>query len=215
MPPLPNVNKVIRATLLWTIGSNVNALSHLFYSYTGGPPTAGDCAAIAGIIDGNFNAAMLSFFHVNNGLRGVVVLDLNSDTGAEGQTSTLRAGTRAGTAVAAGTAVVTQEHIARRYRGGHPRTYVPALTADDLFTTQEWAPAALDGFLVSWRAFVNNNAGASGGTTALSAHVAVSYISKVVNPVPPYHRPVPLVDPVTSITALASPGSQRRRNKTG
>jgi hypothetical protein len=113
--------------------------------------------------------------------------------------------------------------IARRYRGGKPRTYLPMGDSGYLLNPQEWnttflglAQAALNQIISDYA--VTTVAGCSLGTL-----VNVSYYSGfTIRPSPPIAgvrakniptvRTAAVVDAVTSWTAEAKLASQRRRN---
>ena len=221
MPPLPSVANTLKAQLLWSDSSDNNVRTTLFYRYTGGPPSATDCNALAADIYGAF-AAMDGQWSPTTQLTGVELTDLNSSGGAQGLHAQSTSGIRAGTDLAGGTAVVVGYTIVRRYRGGKPRSYFPFFTSSDLTNRQTWAAGdltALDSDLATaFTAII----GATSGTTTITEHVNVSYyegFTVVTSPTTgrarnvPKVRSTPLTDIITSFGARPTPGSQRRRNR--
>lgn len=102
--------------------------------------------------------------------------------------------------------------IARRVRGGHPRTYFPGVVQAQMngqpsntFTTAgraQWL-LAMQNFLVKWNAIT-----VSSDSVEL---LAISYYDKLTNPTPPHLRPVPAVFPILSVQMHGRLDSQRRR----
>lgn len=221
MPPLPPVPNVIKAQLLWSDAGDADVRSNQYFRYSGGTPSPTD----ANVLAAGIYAAMAT--HSNQWgedtqLTGVEVTDLASAGGGQGLHAESTTGTRLGTPVAGGTAVVVGYVIGRRYRGGKPRNYFPFFTSSDLATRQGWAAGnvtALNSALATYFAAV---IGLSSGTTTITEHVNVSYYSGftvVISPTTgrsrnvPKLRLVPDVDDITSFGTRVQPGSQRRRNR--
>lgn len=221
MPPLPSVPNVLRADLLWSDGSDTDVRTRQFFRYSGGPPTATDAVALAADIYSPASA-MAALWSANTDLTGVEVTDLSNPAGGQGVHAQTTAGTRVGSDLAGGTALVVGYVIQRRYRGGKPRSYFPWFTAADLTSRQTWNATDLgivDSDLATYFAAV---IGLSSGTTTITDHVNVSYyegFTVVTNPTTgrarnvPKLRSVPVVDVIQSFAARAQPGSQRRRNR--
>jgi hypothetical protein len=221
MPPLPAVANTLKCQLLWSDSADANVRTTLYFRYTGGPPSATDCNALAADIYGAA-ANMLTQWTATTQLTGVEITDLGSATGATGLHAQSTSGTRAGQDLAGGTAVVVGYVIARRYRGGKPRSYFPWFDSSDLATRQTWAAGnvtACDGFLATFFAAC---LGFTSGTTAITEHVNVSYydgFTVVTSPTTgrarnvPTRRTTPLTDIITSFGTRTQPGSQRRRNR--
>lgn len=208
MAPLPPVTDVLKYTQDWTVGANAKAESILHFKYSGGPPAAADCIALAGDFQSAMATEMHPLFGDNAWIGLATVLDLNSDTGAEGTSGTATQGTRDGSAVGAQVALVVNHQIARRYRGGKPRTYLPACVASDYSTTGTWASGILSAMNDAFASVIGSCLAATSGSTTITQYGSVSYyLNKVL-------RGTPEWDPITASLARTRVGTQRRRAKT-
>ena len=224
MAPLPAVSDVLRLTLTGTLGGDTNVLNRLFvqmYAPAGGASALTTCLTS---IATAWNTDLAPLFPNDFTLTGVGAEDLTSSTSIVGNVSVSHAGTRSGNALAAGQAAVVRFHVARRYRGGHPRAYLPCLTNTDLATAQTWQPASIAALQSAWTTFMGAVETAVGIFCGVSApdHVNVSYYAGFTNrtypsgriyPVPT-RRSTPVVDTVSSYSVNPHVGSQRRRNQT-
>jgi hypothetical protein len=112
-------------------------------------------------------------------------------------------------------------HVARRFRGGKYKMFVPGGVTTSLLNNSTWTPTfitAITSAATSWAAaFV----GSVGGTTTITHQVGVSYYkgynppttsgSGRVKQTPALRPEGPVVDVVTSWSASARVGSQRKR----
>jgi len=221
MPALPSFTGGLRVAYKWIVGSDPVALTRTFLTYSGVAPTAADLITLADVFVTSFNTYLKDKFGGGNGLDQVEITDLSSPTGAVGESTTGPImGTEAGDLLPAATCVLINYGLDRRYRGGHPRSYVPAFTTDDLNTEQSWLGASLTGFIPAWTDFIESAVGsmwAGGGTPT---NVNVSYFegfTAVQNPITlrwrnvPKVRTTPVVDTVATITANPAPCFQTRR----
>lgn len=220
MPSPPVVPGVARVELLWSDANDTKIITRRYWSYTGAAPDAPACLAAATVI----NAVAVTNFRSLQGSDtaqiGTRVTDLSSGAGGDGTYSATDLGTRTGANLPASTCVVVNDQIARRYRGGKPRSYLPFGTVTDLLTQQSWTSAFTAAVLAAWNAFV---VGVNGGTLGAGHFVVPVNVSfyqgftAVLNPITgrtkdvPKYRATPVVDNVTGVTVLARLGSQRRR----
>lgn len=221
LPPVPNT---LRVELIYGVGADQRALNRYFIAYTGGPPTAADCLALATSISGQWGTHLASMFTSASDLLAVSVLDLASSTGANAEYVHSVSGSRTGGALPPGVAVILNGQIARRYRGGKPRSYTPFFTDTDYTGTGSWVAASVNAMQAAWNAFVAGVIGLSSGSTTLAHFSNVSYYNGFTNV--PYGSPTkyrrvpnvrssPVVDTITGWTVNGIPGSQRRRNLHG
>ena len=139
--------------------------------------------------------------------------DLGSPTGGSATVTPTAVGVRTGDFAPASACVVCSWEINRRYRGGHPRTYFPFGTAG----TYESGSAKLwdTGFIAACQTAIGTFKSAIEGTstagTDFTTLVSVSYYDRVINPVAPYRRTTPVVDPVVALTVKQRICTQRRR----
>lgn len=221
VPALPPVSNVIRLTLTHSDAADVDVQTHLFWQYTGTAPTNAQLNTMAAALASPWAGAMGSYCFTDVQLTRVDIVDLSSSTAAVGTALVSETGTRSGHTNAGAVAVLINYGIARRYRGGKPRSYLPYLVAEDLTTPQEWNATTLTALVGAWEVFLAavESSVWSGGTIA--AQVNVSYYSgfqSVQNPITKRWRNIstprtaPIIDSIAAIKGNPKPGSQRRRN---
>jgi hypothetical protein len=203
----------------WTFESDVHALSRLYWTYSGGPPSAADCTTLAQDLGAAWVSHCIALYGSSGGLLSVFAQDLASLSGASGIYPTNTSGTRSGAALPTSTCALINYTISRRYRGGKPRSYVPFGTDSDI-STGVWTSAFQTAVTTGWAAMIAAFVGASSGTTAIAAHANVSYYQGYNPPTVsstnraknhPKLRAAPVVDVISSATCNALPGTQRRR----
>lgn len=219
MTPLPVVPNVLKVRLGWKVGNDLNAGSAIHFAFT--PPSGGGAgltafaSAVATAYAGHLNTVTASDII----LETVTVTDLSDAAALVGQANPGAPGGSGAFKQTAETAVLINFHIARRYRGGKPRAYMPLLTSGDLNDPQTWATSSVNNVQSGWNAFVAA-CSAFAGPPAVGGLVAVSYYhggTWVANPVTgAYHfhptlRATPLVDPILNSVVSHTPGSQRKR----
>lgn len=221
MPALPSPGHVIRIVMTYTDGSDTNIQNHFYCSYTGSV-SSGDATSINTAVHTAWNASMAPLQTANIILETVTTTDLFSATGVEVTGTFATLGTNAGTKLASGVAMVMQHHVARRFRGGHSRVYIPGLPEQALGTANTWATANVTSTVSAWSAILGAPANAALPDLGTVANVQVSYYSgftSVQNPVTmryrniPKVRATPLVDTINSVSGNPRVASQRRRNK--
>lgn len=221
MPPLPSVSGGLKVLTKWVAGLDRVALSRFFLTYSGVAPTAADLITLADVFVTSWTTNVAPFFHPQNGIENVEITDLSSPTGAVGESTTGPvAGSRAGTILPGATCVLANYGLTRRYRGGHPRTYIPAFTQSDLDDEQDWDSASLIAFLPAWTDYMDSAVGsmwAGGGTPT---NVNISFYEgfiPVQNPITlrwrnvPKPRVTPLVDVIADVAFNTAPCFQTRR----
>jgi hypothetical protein len=204
MPALPSVVNTVKATVHGTIGTApYDNIFHL--QYTGPAPTAADAITLATDVLNDYNTSFISLLGAGTvTTTGCDVVDLTSNTSSSGSASLITPGTRAGAANPNQVATVISWHINLRYRGGHPRTYLPGGMQADLQNTSHWTTSylnAVNSGASSFRAAIN--AIAIGATTYKLA--IVSYRSGGLA------RPTPFVLLVNSNAVHTRIDTQRRR----
>lgn len=223
MPPLAPAPFVCRINIGYKVGEDLNASSRFFVAYTGLAPSAAELTAWATAITGA-EAGVKPFMSVQNSFEAVTIQDIGTDLGVEGVSTFPTTGTRAGLPVDASTSVVFQHRIARHYRGGKPKVYMPFGVADDLNDAQTWKGSFLGDLQTAWDAFraailtaapapllpvqfvnVSYYQGSTAATTGGGAYVRghTKLTPRIGGPV---------TDAILSSTARVKVGSQRRRN---
>jgi hypothetical protein len=225
MPALPDVAKVLKVVLTWTDGVNTDIITRFFLRYTGTAPTDAELVTFCtGIGTVYVDTGMAALQHSTYTLTGIEATDLTSPTSAIGAEVEAVVGSRSGGVLDSATSAVISFVIARRYRGGHPRAYLPFGTSTDLLNAQQWTPdfvSALDG---TWAAFFTAIFGI--GWTGFGAleHVNVSYyqgFTVFTNPITGRARNIPtvrgaaVVDQVSTHITRPKIGTQRRRLQYG
>ena len=138
-------------------------------------------------------------------LAQVMVSDLGPTPDLPGLATGSTAGSLTLQCLTAETAALVNIVIGRRYKGGHPRLYLPLGDTTTLNDATHWTTSFVTSFATNWAAFINSVVtGMTGGPT-LDYSCSVSYHSGHAL------RPTPLVDKVLSWNMNPVPGSQRRR----
>jgi hypothetical protein len=138
-------------------------------------------------------------------LNQVELLDLASTSGNSGLWNGAIGGTSTGAALTQGTATVLDFKIARRYRGGKPRTYLPSGRAADQNDLNTWTSTYQSAVDSAWTAFIAAVLAIGGTGITLTQHVNVSYHTGGAI------RPTPVVDNITAYSMALRISSQRRR----
>lgn len=221
MPALPAVPNVIRAVFNLTIGADTSAMVRLYFAYSGSPPTSSDLNSIAGTFSSAWNTNLISIHPSQVVLTSVVLTDLNTLSGAGGINSTARTGTLAGTPLPASVAGMFGGQVARRYRGGKPRTFLPCGVTASTGNSQRWSGTFITTATTAINNFITACIGATSGATTISSHVNVSYyqgFTNVTSPttgrartVPKLRAGGPITDVVTTMALAPIIGTQRRR----
>lgn len=210
MPPLPPVATVLKFTIEGDTPVN-NWVNVLHWNYTGGAPTNAHCADLAdalfGLWGAQFGPQMLTSAHV---LKATCV-DLSSALGGSGERSGSIAGSAGTGDIPGSAAVLVKKSIDRRYRGGHPRSYIYAGIQTDMLNPSHWTDAFTTAIEVGYTAMRAGMDGLAAGATTLAVEVTVSYVDTATTPLPPHRRIVPLVFPVRSFTTTPLIATQRRR----
>ena len=221
--PLPDVPNVLKVTLQHEVGSDVNARSRFFVSYTGSAPTDAECATVASSIRAAWATDVKAQVAQVTTLIETTVQDLTTPSSGIGSDTTHVVGTGDATDMPGGLAVVLSPVIGRRYRGGHPRVYLPYLTPGNLSTPQTWNPTQLGDLLSAWLTFISAVLLETWSGGATSACVNISYFEGFTNftypsgrvkAIPKLRVAGPITDIVSTWKANPAPASQRRRNLT-
>jgi hypothetical protein len=221
MPPLPSPGLVVRISWETEDDSGVPAGSRAFFSYHGSAMTQGVANGLAAAVVTAWGDNIAPIVATTDTLTSVTVQDLSSDTGVVAETTATTAGSGSGNAMPPNIAININHVIARRYRGGKPKTFLRAGTVSDVHATlkNEWSAAFIATATTAWQAFVSDVLAASGAN--LSNIVNVSWyqgFTPVLNPVTGRTRDVaklradgPITDVVTDAIVRPKFGSQRRR----
>jgi uncharacterized protein (UPF0333 family) len=199
-----------------------NLSGNRFYiSYAGAAPTAANCATIATDIATAWNTNLASLVSSSFSLAEVDVLDIATLTGLSGNWTGSHNGTDGSQFIPANVATNIEFNIARRYRGGKPRIFLPPPGSDALQSVGFWTQNFIDEAQTGISAFFAAIAALSVGAVGVLAHVNLSYYTGFKNitnssgreRAVPQYRDSALLDPITAYTVKNVVGSQRRRRK--
>jgi hypothetical protein len=217
-PPLP-ASPCLRVKLDYSASDDYLGGSRFYLSYAGSAPTAGNCITIAGDIEAAWLAHLAAAVDTDWSLTEVDVLDIASDDGLSGQWTGDEAGTNTGTSLPQQCAINVEFNIARRYRGGKPRMYLPPGVSADLANLSHWTDDFITDVNTAVAAFFTAVEAIDVGSVGALAHVNLSYYKGFTNitnssgrtrAVPSY-RTSALLDTVESYATKAVVSSQKRR----
>ena len=216
--PLP-ASPCVRVRLDYTETDNFLAGSRFYLSYSGAAPTAGNCTTLASDIAAAWASHLAAIVTEKFVLTEVDVLDITSETGASGQWAGTDAGTMTGDSLPAAVANNIEFGIARRYRGGKPRMFLPPPDNTAQEDAGHWTSSFVTTSNAAVLAFFTEIEALAIGSVGTLAHVNLSYYKGFTNisnssgrerAVPTY-RDAALVDSVESYITKLQMGSQRRR----
>ena len=222
MTPLPPAANCLRVDIMYGIGVDDHAGSHMFYEYTGGPLTTVSALALASAIEAVAATNLAPLVSSNGSVEKIVVRDLSVAGGAVASSTGGFAGTRSGGELPSSTAALINYAIGRSYRGGKPRNYHVWGTASDVSASGQWAAGMHTDVGTHYGAFLAAMLGVSAGGCALTSHVSISYYqlpnTVIISPTTgrarnvPTRRTTPHVDAIAGYSLNPVPGTQRRRN---
>lgn len=204
MPALPPVPKVIKTAINGLYG-DASWANILHWLYTGAGGSQADMVTFATTVIDAFVNDLLPHLHTGVHTSDVVATDLTSSTAPEATVINVQNGGAIGTGMAANTATVISHKIARRYRGGHPRTYLVGMETGNMTNFQQWAGAWLATIETAWNAFVTDCESGVPASLGTITPVSVSYRSGGVA------RVAPVIDVITASAVQGRVCSQRRR----
>ena len=221
MPPLPNQPGVLKIDHHFTIGEDIAALCRWHVRYIGSAPTAADLNTFATYLSAQWLGSMVGLYHTTTALTAIDITDLTTPTSAFGSNTTPHAGGLVGQEQPAATCLLCTYHIARRYRGGKPRTYWPFGDADQLSDPQTWTVPFLSNCQTGIDQYFNATTFHAVGPATTQELVSISQyhgFTPVLNPITGRTRDVPTVRPVAIAPDLLGPpiihprpATQRRR----
>lgn len=217
--PPPPASPCIRVHLDYVNADTSLAGSRFYLSYGGSAPNGGNCQTLASDIATAWGAHLAGLVATTWTLNEVDVLDIATDLGASGQAHPSIPGTLAGTALPSQCAINVEYDIARRYRGGKPRMFLPSPTDAQILDSAHYLPAFITNVNAGMQAFMAAVTASVVGTVGPFAHVSLSYYQDFKN-LPnssgrmravPQYRDAALVDQVNNYACKGVIGSQRRR----
>jgi hypothetical protein len=218
VPPLPAVPRVVRLQLHATFGGDTNVLNRFFFQYQGALSLA-DAQTWLNAMVTRWLADWVTNLTTPYSHHDADLTDLSTASSPQVFNSVAGAGVNAPPTLSADSAMVIKHRIARRYRGGHSRSYLTGHQAASLSGPNTWSAGnitAYGGFFNTWITHVLADTPVA---AAPAVQVNVSFFSGFTNktfpsgrihPVPT-PRLVPIVDAVIANTVNPKVGSQRRR----
>jgi len=206
VPALPDVTKVLKVqfTGLYGVASWANVM-HL--RYAGTAPTNSECNSIAEDLQGIYMLNFGAWLSSDVSLEETIVTDLTSSTSSVGTYVHSDAATGGNAQnMNAGVGLALSWKIHRRYRGGHPRTYLIGMEASNLDDTQHFAGAYIANVLSGAQDFLSDvNAYTQGAVDPFELGQVSYYFEKAL-------RVTPVFDPFLDVSVDTRVDSQRRRN---
>lgn len=220
--PLPVVPNVARARVSGTVAGFPWNNIWYFGLTTTTAPTAGDMNALAHNLHNAYKTVWPGEWDPNVTLEDVETIDLTTTSSATGGWTEHVVGTAAGTVSDSESCVLTKLIIPRRYRGGHPRKYLPPMQTNLQLSDREWIHAIIDARATAFGTALQNISTAPPfpyPTMTVSGIVNVSFYSGFTNYVKPSgraaSRPTPrgsaIVDFASGIELEYTIATQRRR----
>jgi len=221
MPALPPVSKVVRMDFHFTEASDANVQIRKFFEYAGVLSQA-DAQAWASAASTSMGAHITPSLVTGCNLVNTVLTDLSSSSAPQAQDATAHNGANGTDNLPTGVALIIKAKVARRYRGGHPKVYLPGMRQTNVTSSNLWNTTFTASFLTLWNSFVSDILTNVPAAAAPATEVNVSYFqgfTNVTNPITGRQRSVPklrvspVVDTVLAHSVNPVPASQRRRNE--
>lgn len=206
MPALPVVPQVCKLNISGTYHDST-WLNIYHVHYSGSAPSASDIlnylTGIVSPVDTAYAAEMSA------DCQGTLfeMWDLTTDTGAFNSKVVTIDGVRAGDFNPSNVCMVASQEIARRYRGGHPRKYLPWGTSGTMASgsTRDWDAGFVADCQSKFDTMCAAIVGITEGATTWDQLVNVSYVTAGAR------RSTAQVDPITAQIVRTRICSQRRR----
>lgn len=211
MPFLPDVTDVFRVSCR---GSNAGApwanVFHVRAIGEGDIATDAQLDTFASDFADAYDGHLLEHIENEVQLTDIVVTDLTSTTSGQGRWNGSKAGDYSGQPYPAQVAVVISWRQAFRYRGGHPRTYLPGIPLAAGADNRTLSPTYVAAYLSDGAGFLTAVNGLTIGGTSTELGM-VTYYSKPLFPTPPHLRTNPIFYPFTAAAVHGRLDTQRRR----
>jgi hypothetical protein len=203
MTILPAVTNVVKVALKGAY-QGVPWMNTHYLQYTGPAPTVANLDTVAGAIASAWTADIAPLCISGVTVTDIDTTDLTNAFAAQASTSEALVGTRSGTPLTVAAACVVSWKINFRFRGGHPRTYLPAGVVADVTSGRLWTSGFVTAVNAAEAAFLAAlNAISVGGATYKM--VSVSYTANKLL------RVTPQITTINSATTHGRVDTQRRR----
>lgn len=202
--PLPNVAGTLKCNIVQTcFGRETENILH--FKYQGPQGSAAELVTLAHSIATAWGSDLMPNFSNEVDLVAVKLTDLTSDTAPVGLYETAIPGTISSHPLPMNVALVLSHSIARRYRGGHPRTYLTGMPWADLSDNNLWPSGVISSALGGFTTFISAVQALSSAAWTPLLFSNVSYYTGKTR------RVVPVVDTINATVAHPRVCTQRRR----
>lgn len=216
-PPLPP-NPTLRVQLVYGLVPAEGG-SRFYLEYSGTTPNGGTCTTLAGDIAAAWGTHLGPLCSSEVTLTAVDVLDITTSGGSSGVWTGSTAGSLSGGSMPNQVAVNIEYDIARRYRGGKPRMFLPGGTVTQAENDSQWLSAFVTDVNTAVAAFFTEVKALAESGTNITNHVNLSLYEGFTNitnssgriRAAPKYRTTALEDTVEGYAAKQLFGSQRRR----
>jgi hypothetical protein len=205
----------------YSLGDVKNIINTIFLAYTG-TSLGTDVSTITANFVNSWSGRLAAQVSHDLTLETVTTTDLISSTGVTDTANPVITGDVVAPSVTAGAAMVISFKVGRRYRGGHPRIYLPGAQQNQVQSDNTWSLAYIGAMHTAWTGMVSDVTTATYTTAGSLSQINISYFqgfTEVLYPSGRYHtipklRPDgPHKDPILSTVINPKVASQRRRNQ--
>lgn len=207
--PLPDVPNVV-ALKFGGLLNGIPFLNVLHASHDASTPNVTDLGTLATNLSSWWLTNIVPICNTGTVMNSMTVLDISSRTGLAAVSNTARTGTLTNPCTN-NVSYAISWLIARRYRGGHPRTYMAGLSTQQLNGTQQLLGTARTSILTGWTTLL---AALSGYSLASMPNLRLCNVSYYHGKNPdgtPALRPTPVVDLIVGTKGDLRIDSQRHR----
>lgn len=217
-PPLPDTS-CVRVRIDYQHDTGLKGGNRFYLSYSGTAPTGANCVTLATDIAGFWNTSIMSAINPDWTNVEIDVLDITTPLGLSGSWTGSNAGTESGTPMPAQTAMNIEFGIARRYRGGKPRFYLPPSSQTNAASDVAWDQTFINQVATNVGTVMSNIEALTIGGMGTLQHINLSFYDGFTNVentsgrmrAAPKYRVTALSDKVTGYFGKTEIGSQRRR----
>lgn len=204
MPTLPDVDHVLKVAVDGTL-DDVPCTNLFHIAFSGGPPNVADLNSFAHSFYTAWSTRIMP--NLTNQYEHIItnVTDLTTTSSAVGSYGQVSTGGSSGTPCGNQVCILVKHHIARRYRGGHPRTYLPPSSATNIALGQQWSGTFVTTMNTAYTNFISDVEAIAVPSVSGPSFVCVSYFSGGAL------RVTPLVQSITSSVVENTLATQRRR----
>jgi hypothetical protein len=222
LTPVPNTLKFYYKFQLVASGQSIGGF-RTFWHYTAGTVSASNLDALANAVTTSWNTHVAAMVSTSQMLEEVLIEDIGSATGQTGASTTTSTGTRTGGELPVSNCVLINYSIARKYRGGKPRSYMPGGVDTDTTDGRHWTTAFQNAYLAALNSHTSDIVNNSQAISGMAQHNIGYYqgFVAVEDPITHRYRNVPQYaspphdDLITLISVNPVIGTQRRRLRPG